>query len=237
MTKRSVETELDELSEGLLDELSHKQRFALLLKASEDDREQWKERLTETIPRVTFKGTDPAYRNRSYVLFDMASRAFYELHTLALRVLWRQSRRSHQVLFELHTDTDDASLPDPIRESEKNPLLVLAELYITYHAYERFAAQIVGVDLGTWAVTHLDGQWILELVETVLDIHSALLEQANAEFEPVPEAEFEVAEEYLPDELPEDPLDQHALYEYSLLVEVFEAQFETITENPGYLGL
>jgi hypothetical protein len=40
MIKRSVETGLDELSEELLHDLSHKQRFALLLKATEDDHDQ-----------------------------------------------------------------------------------------------------------------------------------------------------------------------------------------------------
>lgn len=234
MTKRSVETDLAELSEDILHDLSHKQRFALLLKATEDDRDQWKERLVATIPTATYRGPDPAYRNRGYILFEMASRAFYELHTLALRFQWFQSRRIHQ---ELLTDTDDESLPDPIREPETNPLLLIAELYITYHAYERFAAQIVGVDLETWAISHLDGLRIVELVETLLDIYPDLLDQANTEFEPVSEAEFEVADEYLPDEFPEEPLDQHALHEYSLLVDVFEDQFETIMASPGHLGL
>ncbi|WP_256686111.1 hypothetical protein [Halococcus qingdaonensis] len=237
MTKRSVETDLAELSEDILHDLSHKQRFALLLKATEDDREQWKERLVDTIPTATYRGPDPAYRNRGYILFEMASRAFYELHTLALRFQWLQSRRTHQELLELLTDNDDESLPDPIREPETNPLLLLAELYITYHAYERFAAQIVGVDLETWAISHLDGQQILELVETLLDSYPDLLNQANTEFEPVPEAELEVADEYLPGEFPEEPLDQHALHEYSLLVDVFDYQFETIMADPGHLGL
>lgn len=238
MAKRKIETELDELSEELLEDLDHRERFALLLKTNEDDREHWRERLVETIPEADYRGVDPAYRRRAYVLLTLSERAVYELHTRFLEYQVRQTEALHYDLAELLED-DEIETPDsgsPF-EDESSPGERLGDLYLEYHAYRRFAEQVIGVDLETWVAGHPNGQAVVAVIEDTLERFSEEQFAVDEDLPAATEEMVDLSNEWLPDTLPEAALDRLVLVQYQELVAIYQETLERGSVQTGYLGL
>ena len=235
MSKRAIETDLEGLNSTVLGGLSHEERYVLYLKAKAEGNEHWQKRLVETIPSTSFRGPDPEYTRRSYVLSKMATQAIYQLHALALKFQLSQSRQHYQEFLELLADDDvDEPVPLPVQEHEKNPIVLFGELYYNYHAYERFAEEIVGVDLETWLVSHEDSGEVIVLVEKLLEVYSAYLDQADDLYEGVTAEDYDSLKAYRPEKLPEKPLDQLALFEFHLLHKVLNDRLGSVMFPPGF---
>ena len=238
MTKRSVETDLDDLSEAMLDDLDAKSRVALLLKAREDDRDRWEERLLETIPTTVYRGKDPEYKRRAQLLHMIAKTVFTNLYTTFLEFeLVKSQNTSHALQVLLTTSDDDAIHPNVSPENEMSPSELFISLYINFYAYKRFARQIVGVDLETWLASRPAGQQVVAVVEETLETESEYFEAESQDLPKISGDNFDLSREDLPEKLPENPLDRYALDRYDSMKETFEEQFETSPLQTGHLGL
>ena len=215
--------------------------MALLLKATADDHDHWRERLVDTIPTTTYEGPDPSYRNRGFVLVLMAHQAVYDLRTKALEFHMAQTQSIEAQLSELFGDEEDGESEsesvEDLTDGGPASTPLVGELYLDYHAYQRFAEQIVGVDLETWLAVHPDGETVTTMIEELLEAFPAYLEFARETFTAPSEAEFDSSKPGLPEEYPDDPLDRLALVWYTTLVESFDDERERFTRKVGHLGL
>ncbi|WP_134670247.1 hypothetical protein [Halorussus marinus] len=200
MTKRRVENELDELSDEILRELSPDERLPLVLTAAADGKDDWLDRLNETCPRYTYTKRDVRYTNRTRLAFILARKAVYDLHTTWLLFEWLYSHHMQMTVIALCTELDPENV-DRLDDSEgRDPGALLRHLYATYHGYERFADEDLGVSLETWLSIHPEGEGIATAVAEVLEERAGLL--SVAEEDVTPQSETDDSEERVPvDEL------------------------------------
>ena len=71
---------------------------------------------------------------------------------------------------------------------------------------------------------------VMTMVGDLLDAFSTHLEHANETLTAPPEANFDRSTPGLPEEYPNDPLDQLALVRYTTLVESFDDERERFTQ-------
>ena len=234
MTKRNLENILGETGDKVLRNLDHEKRYALLLKATKEDRDEWYDRLVETMPTVECVGPDPEHRRRAAALDSLAHTAVYDLHTLLLEYRLLETREISQQILEDHTP-DDEPEQSPWAEADIDSGELLLDLYIIYHGYRRFARQVVGIDLETWLVVSYNGPDVATMVKENLELHTEYFEQINddrsADERSVP------SEESVSDEPKEETLDQLVQAKYEFLVDDFEDRLDTNTPKPGYLDL
>ena len=238
MTKRKVETDLDDLNDELLDDLSHRERYALLLKAHSEGRDRWREQLVETIPMSTYRGGDPEYQEWGVQMTALADWAVYRLHTLMLKFRFAQHLKVDRELFDLFEDSDTEDEPlFSAQEDGPDSIELFEHLYICYHKHRRFAEQVAGLDIDVWAVIHPEGEYVVEQAAKFLDLYSEYIEQANEITSDLSDSSFDLSKSHLPDELPEERLDRRALFEFDQLVDDFVNKSKVGTGAIGYLGV
>lgn len=170
MSKRRLERELEEFR-PMLEELSPDERLELFLESAAADREGWLEELRETCPRRRYQTADNTYAERERVALLYCHHALYNLHTTLLSFeLGRQCQDMWWVL-DFHSDEtpSDETLEEAAERAE-DLCRLFRNLSTQYHAYERFAEDVLGVSLETWLGNHQDGRRVLEAVrETLAD--------------------------------------------------------------------
>lgn len=100
-TKRSVENELDDLSERILGDLEPAKRLRLSLRAQAEGDEKTHERLVETTPMLDYKITDPEFAENANKLSKLSFTASYELQLQYTKVRSLKAERDRQVALML----------------------------------------------------------------------------------------------------------------------------------------
>lgn len=174
MTKRRVETDLDDLSEDLLGELTPDERLQLAFTAGAARNEGRFHRLLETCPRHRYWLPDRRYTMRVQLAFTLAQRAVYDLHTTLLLFGWIASRNRRTMVATHRTDLE----PEELGVGDESPWGLgdlLRELYANYYGYKRFADEELGVPLARWLSAHPRGPTVARRVAEVLADHEGLL--------------------------------------------------------------
>ena len=224
MTKRSIKSDIDELSEELLDDIDQRERFALLMIAAEKGNHQWSERLLEDRPAVEYRGLDPEFIRVSYMLLAMAERTVYELHVALLEYQLLEHERSSNLVEASYTGTvEETSDLSSLSAGEETPAEILAKLNVEYRARKRFAEEFLGIDLETWVTDHPSGPGVVAAVSESLADSQEILEDVRENFPTVANDQVDLTKEGMPDELSEDPFDRLVLLRYTELVDSFEA--------------
>lgn len=170
MSKRRLGNEINELSDAILGDLEPDQRLQLLLSAQANGNKQRIDQLIESCPRYNSRAIDRAFTDRVWLAQRVAYRAVYDLHTMYLHYeLTRQQQRYAWVLdYERDEEPSDEELD---RASERDDELreLFAVLYISYHAHQRFATEVLEVDPETWLALHPEGPPVFEVVANVID--------------------------------------------------------------------
>lgn len=170
MSKRRLGNEINELSDAILGNLEPDQRLQLLLSAQANGNKQRIDQLIESCPRYNSRAIDRAFTDRVWLAQRVAYRAVYDLHMMWLHYkLTRQQQRYTWVLdYERDEEPSDEELD---RASERADELreLFAVLYISYHAHQRFATEILNVDPETWLAFHPEGPTVFEAVADVID--------------------------------------------------------------------
>jgi hypothetical protein len=191
MTKRSVDSDIDDLNEELLSALTPEERLQLFLEAAAADRHDWARRLGETCERRRYLATDAAYTTRVELAFQFLQVTIYALHTA---VLLHELIRQQQLflwLFEVESDGDSSPpASEAVEDRADSQRMLFSKLYVNYYAAQQFATERLGIDIETWFAAHPRGESVLTMVEEVLDsdiekdlADDALAEQTAAEDE------------------------------------------------------
>ncbi|WP_336361975.1 hypothetical protein [Halalkalicoccus salilacus] len=169
MSKRRLGNEIDELSDDVLRDLEPEQRLQLLLSAQADENEQWIDRLVETCPRHKYRGTDRAFANRARLAQRIAQEAVYDLHTTYLQYSLTEQQHYSWILNQGLDEELSAEELDRASEQTMELRRLFAKLSTSYHAYRRFATEILDVDPETWLAFHPEGPTVFEGVADVID--------------------------------------------------------------------
>lgn len=170
MSKRRLGNEIDKLSDDILRDLEPGQRLQLLLRARADENEQWIDRLVETCPRYDYTATDHAFTDRVQLAQWIAQQAVYELHTTYLHYKYTEQQQLYTRVLDYERDEElsDEDL-DQVSERADELRVLFATLYTDYHAYQRFATEILDVDPETWLAFHPEGPTVFEVVADLID--------------------------------------------------------------------
>jgi len=172
MSKRTLERELERLSDDLLPDLSADERLSLFVAAAAEGNDHRCERLVETCPRPDRWHTDLRFVLGTVFVKQFATHAIYELHTTYLHyrrletVYWSELQRD-PVREERDAPISDERLEQAIERTETLRMLFV-RLYTTYHVYRRFAEEVLAITLETWLAGHPDGSSVLAVVEDYL---------------------------------------------------------------------
>jgi hypothetical protein len=189
-TKRSLETELADVSDTILNDLNANERIRLLIKAKANGDETQRDRLVESCPTAEYERPDHQYTNRALFAHTEAQTAVYSLWTTWLELQWVQTQLTHvemMDLFDLYpTDVVEDPLegidfPDAaerITRLEGRQTDLLATLHTRYHVYRRFAEETIGVDL-TEFLAFVSCDWPLEVIEETVSLYQPLIETIN----------------------------------------------------------
>lgn len=170
MSKRRIERDLDEVSEEVLTELSPSARLQLWIEAQANGKEQWLDRLAETCPTHAYQHIDRAFKARGRYALLFLNSTVYSMHTMTLQhELLRTIQQSSWVLDGYRDGEPSQEEVDQAAERADLMNFLVAEVYVQYHALQRFADEILGVDLATWVELHPDGPLVLDAVEELLD--------------------------------------------------------------------
>ena len=210
MTKRSLQNDIGELSEELLDELSSDTRLQLLLEATASDRDHWKERLVESVPRAAHTLQAGGFTRRATVSYMAAQAAVADLYSA---VVWYSSIKSiHEYSAHVTLVSDDLPPHPWTLVDGAGPTTLLVQLYITYESYCRFAAEEIGVSFSTWVSPIPDGELLAEVVPDILDEEESDIRKY---------CDSPEEQELLGIDLPDDP-DRVAEERYERLVEAYQ---------------
>ena len=210
MTKRSLENDIDEMNEEILGDLSHDDRLQLFLEATAQDKEQWRERISEATPRATYEQDEVGFTRRKQLSFSIAQTAIADLHSNLLWYLWAESVSSYSAQV---TVVDDEIPPHPLTTLDSfAPSTFLARLYISYEAYQRFAEEELGVTLDIWVSEIPRGSRVVESAADILEEKEAELFRWCGDSH---------VEEIMGVDLPDDP-DAEAAERYELLAEEYQ---------------
>lgn len=184
MGKRRIERAVDELNEEILGNLTPDERLKHLLEAEAHGKDEWVERLRETIPKRDYRGKDTAVLNRHRLAFMLAQQACYDLYTSWLQHQWLLTQQTQEMLAELFDlpKVSDHAPDDRRTDYEDQAMEKLTELYIDYHAYDRFASEVFDVPLETWLTAmHPDAETIVPAVEATMDMERATIDAIDAD--------------------------------------------------------
>ena len=170
MTKRRIDRDLDELSEAVLVDLAPTKRLQLLLESYAAEKKEWATKLRETCPRETYRSNDLAYVRRGQLAARFAQAAVYELHTTALYYKNTYLHQLYNWVIDLYRDEEpsEETLEEANDRVEQLRALFVA-LYTQYYAWQRFADEVLGVELATWFELHYEGAAVLDIVRSIIE--------------------------------------------------------------------
>ena len=181
MTKRRLESDLEELSEELLGDLTPSERLEIALTANATGNVDWVTQLSETCPRARYDQPEMAFTVRKQFAFTLAQQAVYDLRTTTLLFGWTDTKREIQQILTSYTDLDSAEFKfEPLPKGTRATLF--RKLYVYYEGYARFADANLGVTLAEWLALHPDGPATVEMAEAMLEGSAGLREVAEAEY-------------------------------------------------------
>jgi len=173
-SKRSLKNDIEQLDEEALEGLPPGYRLKLFLKAQADGKESMADKVFEMTPRR--EGPETAYRRLATTLF--ALRAAFNLTTKRLKYIWYQSTPPEAFAEGVRpSDAEDLSQEQQAMLRNHMAAPVYYGLYIQYHAYSRFAEEVIGVDLRTWFEGVCIDMWFdLDLIadDVVSDVEHTL---------------------------------------------------------------
>jgi len=157
--KRSIESDLEDLSDDVLQGLPPKSRLRMMAEAESDGDDSRLEKLRETIPKREYRGIDHEYRQKATRAHSLSWEATYGLHMAYMEYKLAKERTQKDLLNslampELYDEDADSPLDGALDHEEimdRNRQKVKAAavgLYVEYHANKRFAEEHldVGVD-------------------------------------------------------------------------------------------
>ncbi|WP_394740141.1 hypothetical protein [Natronococcus roseus] len=164
MTKRQIKRQLEKYRENLTT-LSPEERLEVFLKAANESNEGWMELLQESTPRDDHS----AYTKRGWIALQFRLHALYELHTCLLEYQLEKMMQQAVRINELSAEEaiSEASFEQSCEYTEQINLLFV-ELHTQYHAYDRFAKDIFGVNIKTWFGSHPNGPSVGETIDEIL---------------------------------------------------------------------
>lgn len=173
MTKRSVRADIDDLNEDVLGDLTPDQRTELYHEAVAAGREEWVETLRKTCDWRRYRAMEMAYTDRIEASFQLLQATLYELHTTVLHYQLCRERQHRQWATDWEREEEEEEEPPAARveaavERADQIRCFFIKLYAHYHAAQRFATEVLGVDLRTWLAPRPEGEAVLELVEQVI---------------------------------------------------------------------
>jgi hypothetical protein len=182
MTKRSLESDINELSDEILGDLDPTDRVALMLRAGATGHDDWMDRLRQTCPKHTYRTHDTEYTNRMQLATAWAAQARYGLRFAFERHRFAMLRRQRDTWLSIVAAEEMESLVAEVTaETEERPAPIdwVAELAVCYCGRERFAEDVLGISLAEWiggipgddGITESAAE-LLELYEPSLDIGS-----------------------------------------------------------------
>ncbi|RJT07997.1 hypothetical protein [Halococcus sp. IIIV-5B] len=233
MSKRTVETDIDQISDRKLRGLTPRQRIGLYLIGAAEDNEQWKGRLIDTIPRAQYNGPELSYLKRARVISRFGRNALYDLHTTALHLQIEYDHTARMATTSFRSGSDDSASDNA--EANLQPLWQYGALYTQYFSYRRFSEQIVGVELPVWLSIHPEGQVVVKAVEDYLEGFSWFEDLVNDELQETSLDNLDTSLDHMPSTIPDDPLGQYTLHWYAGLVDVFEDQLSEPLSEFGLL--
>lgn len=199
MTKRSVENDIADVSEEVLCDLSPDTRLRLLIESKADDRDEWLDKLYETTPKRDYRMKDHEVSNRIRYAYILAQHAAYDLWTAWLRYYWMLSESAFERVSDLFDLPKASDHFDDEQQMDYDAQIMnkVLEMYVNYHAFDRFAEDVLDVDLETWLTSmHHDGERIVPAVEEVLEMEQATIDTLR---ETIPET-AELLNEHMDDD-------------------------------------
>ena len=170
MSKRRIERSIDDLEAEVLEGLSADERLMLFIEAAADRNEQWLATLRDTAPTGIYHQIDPAYSELGQAAIRLLQQVVYDLHTTLLEFRLVDKMNWSNIQLGFHRDDEPtADELETAREVADTVRDRFASLYSHYHAYRRFAAEILGVDLATWVEMHPNGPKVVDHVVDELD--------------------------------------------------------------------
>lgn len=191
-SKRSIESELSDLSDQVLGDLEANERVRLIIKADAAGNDDRVERLVESCPTAEYRRPDHRYTNRALVAHNEAQNAMYNLRTTWLELQWVQSQLTHigmMDLFDLYPTDIVEDPPDGIDFPDAEERLarfrrrengLLVTLFIHYHVYQRFAEDCIGVKF-TEFLEFAAIDWDVDAIKETLSMHEATIQEIDEE--------------------------------------------------------
>lgn len=166
MSKRGTKRSVEDLNEEILGDLSPDERLRLMCKAEARGKEHWVDRLIETCPWKRYRTLDAAFRMRGIVARSLAKAAVYNLHTMVLYYEFFRLHREYLLVRDLNGSAEPSrAVLERIDECAEEMQSTFATGYIQYHAYQRFATEVLEIRLETWLALHPNGVIVLQAVE------------------------------------------------------------------------
>ena len=162
MSRRRTKRRAEELGDEILAELEPATRHRLLLEAEAEGNDYAIKRLRETCPKHTYRIRDVRYteRGRIAMLFRQIVLSELKATVLELELLRQQQRTLWHV--DRHRDGElSADEEAQLHERADRIAFLIADLYAQYHGQQRFAEEVLGVELETWFAPHPDGDAVL----------------------------------------------------------------------------
>jgi len=183
MTKRRLETDIDDLSDEILGELDPSDRVGLMLRARAGGRDAWIDRLRQTCPQHTYETYDVEYTNRMQLATVWGCNARYGLQIALDRYRYAMLRRNRDTLLWIVADEEMKPLVEEViddSETTITPIEWVVRLARDYYGYEMFAEEVLGISLAEW-LGGLPGEVdvvesateVLEMYESSFDIGAA----------------------------------------------------------------
>ena len=107
-----------------------------------------------------------------------AMEAMYDLETAFLRFHPLLREWTDQRLGALLTEGDPSTDADPVEGAVARRF---ADCVVTYRGYERFATEVIGVDLATWLALHHSGPPLVALLDDLVSLNPTLRARAEAD--------------------------------------------------------
>lgn len=180
MNKREFGRDLENVSDEVLGGLEPEERVKLIVESNAQGNDQWIDRLVKTAPAQQYRGPDPEFRDRMWSLMFLAWEAKFALFSNALMVHWHSSSQEvQQRRLEDLGIADD--LPDEVLQMRKalysGMNRDLINLYVKYHAYERFATEELDTELKSFLRLVGDNRDVVEFAEMTMSYFDPQLEK------------------------------------------------------------
>lgn len=153
MTKRTLENDIDNLSDEILGGLDPTDRVGLMLRAGAAGRNNWIDRLRETCPQHTYETYDVDYTNRMQLAIVWGCNAQYDLRVALERYRHAALQRQRDLLLSVVAADGMEPLIEDITNSTDGigtPVGCVAHLARLYYGYEMFAEEVLDISLTEW---------------------------------------------------------------------------------------